>query len=141
MNLIPDTLFDTEQFFSNWLGGKGLSRRDASTAFSPRVDVHDKKDKYLIIADLPGVDKDDINISLHNGLLTLQAKAQEESSDEKDGEIVRRERFYGNYLRRFDLGNNLHESDVRAEFKNGVLSLVIPKLERREPEVRKIEIQ
>lgn len=108
--------------------------------FSPKVDIHEKEKAFEIIADLPGVDKDNIHVSLENGNLSIEATVASENVEEKEGKVIRKERHSGSYIRNFTVGKNVHESDVQASFNNGVLTLVIPKVEPEQQERRKIEI-
>lgn len=126
MSLIPrNSLFDLDHFFDNsWLslnhGGKGGT-------FAPRVDVKEQDNAYHISAELPGINKNNIQVSLHNGILRLEAETKQENVEEKDGKIIRQERRYGKFTRSFDLGPNVQESDISARFEDGVLTLVAPK--------------
>lgn len=140
MNLIPrSSLFDIDRFFDNaWLpmqqdGGK-------LDAFSPKVDIRDKGDAYLISAELPGVNKEDVQVSLENGVLTIEAETRQEDKEEKEGRIVRQERRYGKFMRSFDLGSQVKDSDINAHFENGVLSLTAPKVSKEESKAKRIEI-
>ncbi len=139
MNLIPrDSLFDIDRFFdSNWpFGGNSPS----SGSFAPRVDIKEKNNAYVISAELPGVDKKDIQVSLHNGVLRLEAETRQESKEEKDGRVIRQERRYGKFVRSFDLGTQVQENDITASFDNGVLTLTAPKLAPEKAESKRIEI-
>lgn len=139
MSLIPrNSLFDLDHLFDNsWLslnqGGKG-------GAFAPRVDVKEQDNAYHISAELPGVNKDDIHVSLHNGILRLEAETKQENIEEKDGKIIRQERRYGKFSRSFDLGPHVQESDINARFEDGVLTLVAPKAPQEDSKAKKIEI-
>ena len=79
--------------------------------------------KYEITADLPGVDKDDLSVTLDNGVLTIEASTEEEKTEEEDGKVIRKERRSGKFMRSFNLGADVKESDINAKFKNGVLKL------------------
>lgn len=140
MNLVPRrSVFDVDSFFDNlWAPVQGAG---APTAFSPRVDVKDKDDKVEISAELPGVKKDDIDVTLENGILTLTAESRQEDTEEKEGRVVRQERRYGKYMRSFDLGTGVKEDDIKANFADGVLTLTAPKAKERAPESRRIQIQ
>jgi len=99
------------------------------------VDIKETESNYTVKADFPGVNKDDIDLSVDNNVLTISAEHKDEA-EEKEGErIIRQERRYGKYSRSFNLGKNIDESKIKAEFDNGVLTLVIPKGEV--PPVRK----
>ena len=141
MNIIPrHSLFDFDNFFDNFWASGRPSAESPNAAFFPRVDIKDKKKYVEISAELPGVDKDDIHVTLDNGVLTLTAESHQEDKEEKEGEIIRQERRYGRYLRSFNLGSTIHEEDIQASFKNGVLKLKAPKREEVQPATRRIEI-
>jgi HSP20 family protein len=90
---------------------------------------------------MPGMKKEDIHITLENGVLRLEAETSQEDKEEKDGKVIRQERRYGKYMRSFDLGNNIHEEDINASFEDGVLTLTAPKVAEQVPQQRKIDIQ
>lgn len=139
MNLIPrDSLFDIDRFFDNgWPFG---SNAPSAGSFAPRVEIKEKGNAYIISAELPGVEKKDIQVSLHNGVLRLEAETRQESREEKDGRIIRQERRYGKFARSFDLGTQVQESDITANFENGVLTLTAPKAAPEKAETKRIEI-
>ncbi len=138
MNLIPrNSLFDVDQILENfWTplrAGPGVS-------FSPRVDISEKKDRFEITAELPGVEKKDIQLTLDNGMLSITAEARQETRDERDGKLIRQERRYGKFVRSFDLGTAVKEKDIDAKFKDGILTLMVPKVEPSVPSTHRIEI-
>ena len=142
MNLVPRRpFFDLDHFFSDWWNDKPFPKSDTPLTFSPRVDIREKDNSYVITADLPGIKKEDINVSIDNGILTLSATTENNSEEEQEGKIVRRERHYGSYLRRFDLGDNVQGTDIQANFNNGVLTLTAPKVELSKPQSQVIEIK
>ena len=108
-----------------------------------KTDIKEKKDKYEIKMDLPGYEKDNINISLNDGYLNISAKVEKEDNSGDDEKFVRRERFYGECSRSFYVGDSIKEEDIDAEFKNGTLRIDVPKkeIEEKEPEVKKIAIK
>lgn len=140
MSLIPrSSLFDVDRFFNDpWPAG---AKSDTSTFFAPRVDIREADGHYEITAELPGVDKSDIHVHVKDGILTLEAETSEENKEEDNGKVIRRERRYGKFMRSFNLGTDVQESDIKAEFNNGVLTLEAPKLEEKAPERRRIEVQ
>ena len=107
-----------------------------------KTDIREKKNKYLIDIDLPGFDKENINLSLENGYLMVSAKAENENNDEEE-KYVRQERFYGECSRSFYVGDEITEEDINAEFKNGTLKIEIPKKEetKKLPDKKQIEIK
>ena len=108
-----------------------------------KTDIREKKDKYLIDIDLPGFEKENINLSLNNGYLEIKAEVNKESHKDEDEKYVHRERFYSTCSRSFYVGDNIEEKDIDAEFKNGILKITIPKMEAKKelPQAKKIEIQ
>ena len=95
------------------------------------MDVVENKDSYMIKADLPGVKKEDLDVSMENGFLTVSAKR---SSDEEhdNGKYHIHERSSGEFKRKFRISESVKAEEIKAEFKNGVLELVIPKTEKEE---------
>ncbi len=108
---------------------------------SCKTDICDKGDKYVLEAELPGFEKDDINIDIKGDFLTLSASHKSEKEDkDKDGNYVCRERTFGSYQRRYDI-SNIDASAIEAEYKNGILTLDLPKKAKTEPESRRLEIK
>ena len=107
-----------------------------------KTDIREKKDKYLIDVDLPGYEKENINLSLHDGYLNISAKVNKEEKKEEE-KFVRRERYIGECSRSFYVGDDIREEDIQAEFKNGILMITVPKkeLENKAKEVKQIEIK
>ena len=105
-----------------------------------RTDIRDTEKEYILEADLPGFDKEDISLSIENGYLIVSAehKTNKEEKDEK-GNYIRRERSYGSYSRCFDI-SGIDEDAISASFKNGVLELRLPKETEKKIAAKKIEI-
>ena len=139
MSLIPrKSMFDLDRFFEDqW---PGLSESDIGNFFAPRVDIKEADNHYEITAELPGVAKEDIHVHVKDGILTLEAEASQEDKEEREGKVIRQERRYGKYLRSFNLGSDVHEEDIKASFKDGVLKLQAPKLVEKPAERRRIAI-
>jgi len=112
---------------------------DSSPEWSPLADITETKEAFHVKAELPGVKKDDVDVSLSNGVLTLKGerKTEEETKDEKHHRI---ERFHGTFTRRFDLPDNIDQSAITADYVDGVLNLTIPKTIKTVPETRKVDI-
>ena len=108
-----------------------------------KTDIKEGKDKYILDIDLPGFDKQNINMSLNNGYLNIHAKVNKEEKSDKDEKYVHQERFYGECSRSFYVGNEINEEDINAEFNNGILKIEIPKKdsEDRSNEVKQIPIK
>jgi HSP20 family protein len=109
-----------------------------ATAFSPAFEVKETNDSFVLKADLPGVEEKDLDVAVHNGLLTVSGSRQAE--ERKDGEsYALYERQYGSFSRSFALPDMADGERIDAKLVNGVLSLTIPKKAEAKP--RKIEIK
>lgn len=103
----------------------------------PAVDILEEDSRYVLFADLPGVERNDIDISLEEGVLTIKGERRAESETETDG-YRRRERLRGSFLRRFTLPDTVNADSISATMKDGVLQIGIPKQEKPQP--RKINV-
>lgn len=126
-----DDFFKEDDFFS---------RKQSSLM---KTDIKEKKDKYVIDVDLPGCEKENINLELNNGYLEISAKVMKEVNSEDEERYLRQERFYGECSRSFYVGDRVTQEDIAAEFKNGILKIEVPKVEEVEetPESKRIEIK
>lgn len=108
-----------------------------------KTDIKELNDKYVIEVDLPGCEKENIDLSLENGYLKIAAKVVKESSDGDNEKYLRQERFYGECSRSFYVGDDITQNDIEAEFKNGILKIGVPKIDKveSEPESKRIEIK
>lgn len=139
MSLVArNSLFDFDRFFTNSF--QPAVHPEASALLAPRVDIQEASDHYEITAELPGVDKEDIEVHVNDGVLTLQAERVRATDEESQGKMIRRERVYGKYQRSFNLGESIQESDIEASFKNGVLTLQAPKQAEQVKERRRIDV-
>ena len=105
-----------------------------------RTDIRDEGDHYLLEADLPGFQKEDIDLHLEDGTLTVTAQHQETKEDTQEGKYVCRERRVSNYARSFDV-SGVQEQNISASYANGVLRLTLPKKDNTPPQSYKIAIQ
>lgn len=99
----------------------------------PAVDVSENDEQFTVRAELPGVKKDDISVTVENGVLTIGAETRSESESQDSGRYIRQERRYGKYLRGLRLGVQIDEHKIKATYKDGVLELVLPKAETVKP--------
>ncbi len=90
-----------------------------------KCDIYEKDDKYHILVDIPGFEKENIKMDCTDGYLTIEASKVDEKNDE-DKNYIRRERTIGQFKRQFYVGN-VDSSNIKAEFKHGVLKIVVPK--------------
>jgi len=105
----------------------------------PTVDISETDAEYLIKAELPEVKKEDVKVTVENGVLTLQGERRQEK-EEKGKKFHRVERSYGSFVRSFTLPESVDESMVRAEYKDGVLNLHLPKSERVKPKAIDVKV-
>ncbi len=107
-----------------------------------KTDVKEEDNQYVVSIDLPGFSKEDINLELNEGYLTISAsKNMNNDKNDKKGRLIRQERYSGSMQRCFYVGDQITEEDVKASFKHGVLSLTIPKKEQQKlPEKKHIMI-
>lgn len=113
-------------------------RRDLGEEWSPTMNFYEKEGKYVLTAELPGIPKEDISISIDNGVLTITGK-KETSKEEKDANYYLKECSYGSFTRSFRLPGEVEEGKIEAVFKNGVLTLEMP--HKEQPKSKKIEIK
>lgn len=103
-----------------------------------KTDIVDKGDRFILEADIPGFNKEDINIHVDDNKLIITAKHNVNKEENKDN-YIRRERRYGSFKRSFDV-SNIKTKEIKADYNNGVLTLDLPKKDDNNPEVRKIDI-
>lgn len=105
-----------------------------------KTDIRDNGNEYILEAELPGFEKEDINLTIEKDFLTISAQhnTNEEKKDEKSNYICR-ERTYGSFSRCFDIAG-IDKDTIEAKFKNGILELKLPKKAKSEPETKTIEI-
>ena len=132
-NDLFDDVFDdmfTSPFFS--------SRNDMVM----KTDISEKDGYYLLDMELPGCKKEDINLELHDGYLNVSS-AHNTSKEEKDdkGNIIRQERYSGNFSRSFYVGDSVTENDIKASYDNGELKITFPKETAKVPEKKTIMIE
>ena len=104
----------------------------------PRVDVRDEEDSYVLEAELPGTTENDIDVKVENDLLQISTKKEEEKEEKEEGYLMR-ERRSASYHRSFMLPKDTDREKIEANFKNGLLTLTIPKTEVAKP--RQIEVK
>ena len=98
-----------------------------------KTDIQEHEDGYTLEMDLPGFKKEEIQIELNNGYMTISAAKglDEDEKDKKSGKYIRRERYTGSCQRSFYVGEDVTEEDIKAEFKHGILKLFVPKKEAK----------
>ena len=139
-----------ENLFDDWFGFPTFPEfRDVDrklygrhAAREMKTDVHEHEDHYEVDIDLPGFKKDELELSLENGYLTVTASKSLDRDQENKGKVVRQERWSGSLQRSFYVGEALTEEEIGAKYADGVLSLTIPKKQQPKlPERRTIMIE
>ena len=104
----------------------------------PTVDISETDDAFVVKAELPGVEKDDVSVKIEDGVLTIKGEKKSEIEDEQKHRI---ECTYGSFVRSFTLPQATKSDSIKAEYKNGILNLVIPKSEEVKPKEIEIKIK
>lgn len=126
-----------ESFFRDM--GTGFGSQFAPL-FSPNVEVNDADGHYEVTIELPGVDEKDIDVSVHDGVLTIKGE-KKESKERKDKSVYFSERRYGSFQRSFRLPDEADPEEIKAHVSKGVLSVTIGKSKSTPPSKRKIEVK
>jgi HSP20 family protein len=115
-------------------------RAEAALRTMPAVDVAETDKAYEITAELPGLDEKNIEVKLANGVLSIKGEKQEEK-EEKEKDYYRRERSFGSFERSFQVPDDVDEDKIAASFKNGILSVTLPKSAEAQKQAKKIEVK
>lgn len=128
-----DRLFDTR------VGRTGENEGQLATSDrAPAVDIREESERYVIHADVPGVNPSDIEVNMVDGVLSIKGERKSESKEEREG-YKRMERVRGSFFRRFSLPDTVNADAISARVADGVLEIVIPKQEKVQP--RRIQVQ
>ena len=127
---------DLDRLFNYWTNISGFSHDDSSTnvmsSWAPSIDLKEEEDRYVLKADVPGVESKDIEITMEDGVLTIQGERNLHNTEEDKG-YRRTERVQGKFYRRFSLPNTVDGDGIEAKSNNGVLEVIIPKQEKAKP--------
>ncbi len=118
---------------------RGRSDESALTTWAPAVDIYETENALVVKADLPDVNEKDLDIQVENNILTIRGERKFER-DVKEDNYLRVERAYGSFSRSFSLGNTVNTEAIKAEYKDGVLTLTIPKREEAKPKQIKVSV-
>jgi HSP20 family protein len=117
-------------------GEKSLATRDDTLYIAPPVDIFETDDALTVVADLPGVDKDAVDIRVEDSILTIKGRA----NYSPQAEMLRQEFSLQGYYRQFQLSDEVDQDRISAECKNGVLTIMLPKAERSKPRQIKVRM-
>ena len=145
--LVPSIFSD--RFFDDWMvpSFRELENADRKlygkhAARVMKTDVQEKEDHYVVDVDLPGFKKDELDLKLENGYLTVSAeKGLKKDEEDKKGKMICQERYVGSMQRSFYVGENVTQEDIKAKFEDGVLQIIVPKKEEKLPEHKTIMIE
>jgi HSP20 family protein len=136
-NTTPETSWN--KWIDSWFDGWNDSPLNKSlSSYAPNIDVEETDNALILTADIPGMKKDDISIELDSNILSIKGERKRES--EKNGKNYRRsERYYGSFERSFSLASDINSDAIEADYKDGVLTLTLPKKEQAK--AKKISLQ
>ena len=127
---------ELDRLFDRSLGPVVFRSPGSFSRWAPALDVYQDKDQFTVVAELPGFKKEDIDLSLHNGVLTISGERKQEEKKGEEG--YRNERFFGRFQRSVTLPAGVDGNKVKATYQDGVLKVVLPKAE--EAKSKQIEV-
>jgi HSP20 family protein len=128
-------LRDLSRLFDAFSGRQPESFGD----WSPALDAFEDKDKYVVSVEVPGLNKQDLNVVVHDGVLTISGERKSEK-DSKEGTVHRTERYYGKFSRSVSLPSAVKADQVSAAYKDGVLTVEVPKADEAKPKNIEVKI-
>lgn len=128
-----------EDFFDN--GFFYNTSSEVSKNNWPKVDIVEKEENFTIHADLPGLEKKDIQITVEDGVLSISGEKKHEKKQKEKGKYHYYERSYGSFCRSFALPENVDEKQIQANFKNGLLELTLKKTEKVKPKAIEVKVE
>lgn len=139
-NLLNQFQNEVNRLFESRLGDlqEGDSSSIVTSGWRPAVDIKEEENRFVILADVPGIDPKDIEVTMEDGVLTLKGERSTQTEEEREG-YKRIERARGTFYRRFSLPDSADAEGIKAKGKDGVLEIGIPKHERVQP--RRIAVQ
>jgi HSP20 family protein len=129
---------EMNSLFEHRLTGEEENSSIATSDWTPAVDIKEERDRFIIAADIPGVDPKDIEVTMENGILSIKGERTSEHKEEEEG-YKRVERSYGAFHRRFSLPDSADPEHISAKSRHGTLELIIPKRPTRQ--ARRIEVE
>ena len=118
---------------------EGNTQESNLTTWAPAVDIFENEHDLSVKADLPGIDPKDLDIRVENNILTIRGERKFEKNQEQ-GDYLRVERAYGSFSRSFALSNTVNTEAIKADYQNGLLTLLIPKREEAKPKQIKVNV-
>jgi len=131
---------DINRLFDNFFHGGVQGDATVSSYWTPAVDITEQENEYIVKMELPGVSKEDVKISLESNILTIRGEKKQER-EEKNKSLHRVERLYGSFQRSFTLPTSVKSDKIDAFFKDGVLSVTLPKMEEAKPKQIDVKVK
>ena len=140
----PSNAFGLGNDFNRLFEGFTRNGNDAAPSASvstwkPSVDISETQDEFVVTADLPGINREDLNVTVADGRLTLRGERRQ-ASQESERSVHRVERIYGTFARSFDLPAAVNSENITASYRDGVLSVSVPKAEEAKPKQIEVKI-
>jgi HSP20 family protein len=140
-----DPFGDMDTFFNRAMPARfarwpQLSSDNGKTEWAPSADVSETEQEYVIRASLPAVKKEDVNVTVDGGIITIKGERNQQSENKAE-KFHRVESFYGSFERSFSLPENVNSDAIRCESKDGVLTVHIPKTEPQKAKAKQISVQ
>jgi HSP20 family protein len=136
---LRNDFFDLDRFFETAYQPV-LQKKSTDRQLNPSIDIFDSEDAYSLTAELPGIGKENITVSVENSTLTIIANSPQPTSDQQNSKVVRQERRYGTFRRSFNLGKDVDQTAIEASYNDGLLLLRIPKIQEATEKTRHIDI-
>lgn len=142
---LPTELWNIQRDFNRLFEGflRGGMQDDGSfglSMWSPAVDIAEKDNEYVVRAELPGVSKDDVKITLESNILTIRGEKRQEK-DMKEDDYHRMERMYGSFQRSFTLPTTVKSDSIDASYRDGILTVTLPKAEEAKPKHIEVKVK
>jgi HSP20 family protein len=130
---------DFNRLFDGLLRG-GIQDDGSYGVWTPAVDITEQENEYQVRVELPGVNKDDVKITLESNILTIRGEKKQEK-DVKEESMHRTERVYGSFQRSFTLPTTVQEKEIQATYKDGILLISLPKAEEAKPKQIEVKVK
>ena len=140
MNIEEEISRFFDEFFGSRVPASAAQQREGSPAWVPRVDISETEDEIIVRADIPGMKKEDIKVTLADNVLTISGEKKIER-DEKKENYHRVERVFGTFSRSFYIPTNVDASKITAKYNNGVLEVRLPKKEEAKPKEIPVNVE
>jgi len=139
----PSDLFGIQREMNRMFDGffRGINDEETSlTSWSPAVDVAEHDDAYVVKVELPGVNKDEVKITIESNILTIRGEKKQEKETKKEN-YHRVERSYGSFQRSFTLPSTVKSDKIDAAYKDGILTIALPKAEEAKPKQIEVKVK